>query len=111
GEGLVFGKTPISPFVHTALLARVKRTWKDHGLAYVKLHDARHTFASLLIAAGEDPKRIQSYLGHSTITVTFDVYGHLLPGSEQESAERLDAFLQRDDTASRLAQLNPVEAA
>lgn len=111
GRGLVFGKTETSPFVHTALLARVKRIWKDEGLAYVKLHDARHTFASLLIAAGEDPKRIQSYLGHSTITVTFDVYGHLLPGSERESAERLDAFLQRSDTAARLAQLDHAGAA
>lgn len=111
GEGLVFGKTRVSPFVHTALLARVKRTWRDKGIAYVKLHDARHTFASLLIAAGEDPKRIQTYLGHSTITVTFDVYGHLLPGSEKESAERLDAYLQRSDTASRLAQLDPVQTA
>lgn len=74
-------------------------------MTYVKLHDARHTFASLLIAAGEDPKRIQTYLGHSTISVTFDVYGHLLPGSERESADRLHAFLQRPDTASRLAQV------
>jgi integrase len=105
GVGLVFGKTEQSPFVHTALLARVKRVWKDAGLSYVKLHDARHTFASLLIAAGEDPKRIQTYLGHSTITVTFDVYGHLLPGSERESASRLDAYLQRSDTTSRLAQV------
>ena len=95
GCGLVFGKTEHSPFVRTALLARVKRVWKDKELDYMKLHDARHTFASLLIAAGEDPKRIQTYMGHSTITVTFDVYGHLLPGSESESAERLDAFLQR----------------
>lgn len=111
GEGLVFGKTERSPFVHTALLARVKRVWKAKGLGYVKLHDARHTFASLLIAAGEDPKRIQTYLGHSTITVTFDVYGHLLPGSEKESARRLDEYLQRSDTASRLAQITAAEAA
>jgi integrase len=111
GKGLVFGKTEASPFVYTALLARVKRVWGDEGIPYVKPHDARHTFASLLIAAGEDPKRIQSYLGHSTITVTFDVYGHLLPGSEQESAKRLDAFLQRSDTASRIAQLDTTEAA
>lgn len=110
GDGLVFGKTTVSPFVHTALLARAKRTWQAQGIAYVKLHDARHVFASLLIAAGEDPKRIQTYLGHSTITVTFDVYGHLLPGSEKESAERLGAYLQRSDTASRLAQLDPVQA-
>jgi integrase len=111
GEGLVFGKTSTSPFVYTALLARVKRRWKAKKIAYVKPHDARHTFASLLIAAGEDPKRIQTYLGHSTISVTFDVYGHLLPGSEKESVDRLHAYLQRTDTASRLAQLDPARTA
>jgi hypothetical protein len=37
--------------------------------------------------------------------VTFDVYGHLLPGSERESADRLHAFLQRSDIASRLDQV------
>ncbi len=108
GAGLVFGRSEVTPFAHPALLARARRIWKVKGIAYVKLHDARHTFASLLIAAGEDPKRVQSYLGHSSIAVTFDIYGHLLPGSEKESAERIDAYLQRADTAARIAQ---VEAA
>ncbi|MFN8160609.1 MAG: tyrosine-type recombinase/integrase [Solirubrobacterales bacterium] len=97
GCGLVFGRTEQTPFAHPALLKRAERVWAAVGLDYVKLHDARHTFASLLIAAGEDPKRIQSYLGHSSITVTFDRYGHLFPGSERESAERLGAFLEQAD--------------
>ena len=106
-SGLVFGKTESSPFAHWALLERAGRVWEKAGFDYVTLHGARHTFASLLIAAGEDPKRIQAYMGHSSITVTFDRYGHLMPGSEKESAERLGDYLERADTAARLAQIDP----
>lgn len=105
--GLMFGRTETSPFAHWALLERATRRWEDQGFERVTLHDARHTFASLLIAAGEDPKRIQSYMGHSSITVTFDRYGHLMPGSETESAERLHEYLERADTTARLAQVEP----
>lgn len=111
GVGLVFGKTEDSPFGHAVLLARVRRVWPRNGFAYITLHNARHTFASLLIAAGEDPKRLPTYVGHSSISVTFDIYGHLLPGSERESADRLHAYLQRSDTGSRLAQVTVSEAA
>jgi len=44
------------------------------------LHEARHTCASVLIAAGVNAKAITHYLGHSSIDVTFDRYGHLMPG-------------------------------
>jgi hypothetical protein len=43
--------------------------------------------------------------GHSSIQITLDKYGHLLPGSEGEAAEMLDAFLDRSNTAARLAQV------
>jgi integrase len=50
------------------------------GLRKIRFHDLRHTYASLLIANGEHPKRIQALMGHSSINVTMDVYGHLMPG-------------------------------
>ena len=49
----------------------------------------RHTHASLLVAQGEHPKVISERLGHSSIAVTFDVYGHLMPGLDEEVAEKL----------------------
>lgn len=61
----------------------------------ITLHECRHTFASLLIDSGANPKAIQSFMGHSKIQTTFDVYGHLLPGSRDEVRERLDAYLRR----------------
>ncbi len=57
-----------------------------------RIHDLRHTHASWLIAAGEHPKIIQSRLGHSSIQVTMDRYGHLMEGLDERTADRLDAL-------------------
>jgi integrase len=56
----------------------------------VRIHDLRHTCASMLISKGANAKAIQQHLGHSSITVTFDVYGHLLPGDQDRIAAALD---------------------
>lgn len=53
-------------------------------------HDLRHTQAAWLIASGEHPKTIQTRLGHSSIQVTMDRYGHLLEGLDSRAADRLD---------------------
>ena len=45
-------------------------------------------------------------MGHASITITLDLYGHLMPGNEAEAARLLDAYLTRADTAARLAQLD-----
>jgi integrase len=50
-----------------------------------------------MIAAGENAKALQTYLGHSSITTTYDRYGHLMPGAERESADRLSAYLDTQD--------------
>jgi integrase len=74
------------------------------GLDPIGLHECRHTFASLLIAAGVNAKAITAYLGHASIQTTFDLYGHLMPGNEDEAVALVDAYLERADTARRLAQ-------
>jgi integrase len=58
-------------------------------------HEARHTFASLMIAAGVNAKALSTYMGHGNIAITFDRYGHLMPGNEQEAQALLDAYLAR----------------
>ncbi|MGH2528263.1 MAG: tyrosine-type recombinase/integrase [Actinomycetota bacterium] len=58
----------------------------------VRWHDLRHTAATLAIASGAHPKAIQERLGHSSIQVTLDVYGHPFPSLEETLAERLDEF-------------------
>jgi len=48
----------------------------------IGLHESRHTFASLMIAAGVNAKALAVYMGHASVTITLDRYGHLMPGNE-----------------------------
>jgi Phage integrase family len=75
--------------------------WAVAELKPITLHEARHTFASLLIDSGANAKAIQEFMGHSKIQTTFDTYGHLLPGSHDEVRERMDAYLLRRDSGVR----------
>ena len=60
------------------------------------LHEARHCYASYMIAAGVNAKALSTYMGHGNIAITLDTYGHMLPGNEDQAADLLDAFLTRD---------------
>jgi integrase len=105
-EGLVFGATATSPFTLSPTARRAQKAWEAAKLAQITLHECRHTFASLMIAAGVNAKALSTYMGHSTISITLDRYGHLMPGNEVEAAGLLDDYLARADTAARLAQLD-----
>ena len=59
------------------------------------LHECRHGYASLMIAAGVNIKALSTFMGHANIRITLDQYGHMLPGAEYEAAGLLDAFLAR----------------
>jgi integrase len=80
-------------------------TWKRAKLEPISLHEARDTFASLMIAAGVNAKALSTYMGHSSIQITYDRYGHLMRWNEDEAAAALDAYLERANTAARLAQI------
>jgi integrase len=76
------------------------------GVPGIRPHDLRHTFASLLIDQGEHPKYIQTQLGHSSINVTMDVYGHLMEKVNVKSANRLartvfDGFAEGTNKSER----------
>ena len=60
------------------------------GIRQARFHDLRHTFASLLIQQGANPKYIQEQLGHGSIKVTMDIYGHLFEGDHRAFVSRLD---------------------
>jgi len=72
---------------------RADRAWEAQALGRLRLHQARHTYASFMIAAGVNAKALSSFMGHSSIKVTFDLYGHLMPGTEAEAAALLDTYL------------------
>jgi integrase len=66
---------------------------KQAGSRRIRFHDLRHTLATLLIAQGESPKYIQAQLGHTSIQVIMDRYGHLLPDMNRQAARRLEDSL------------------
>jgi integrase len=103
--GLILGSSATQPFTPTAVGKRALSAWRRAGLDPIGLHECRHTFASLLIAAGVNAKAITAYLGHASIQTTFDLYGHLMPGNEYEAVALVDAYLARANTAERLAPL------
>ena len=67
----------------------VERAGLDEG---TRFHDLRHSYAAMLISKGAHPRSIMERLGHSTITVTLDTYGHLFPGLEAKLDGELDAL-------------------
>jgi integrase len=63
------------------------------GLKVIRLHDARHTHASLMLKQGIHPKVVQERLGHSSIQMTIDTYSHVAPGIQEAAANRFDEIL------------------
>jgi integrase len=59
----------------------------------VTLYTLRHTYATLLLLAGENPKVVSERLGHSSIVMTLDVYSHVLPSMQQAATEKLERML------------------
>jgi integrase len=93
------------PFDATAVAERSRRAWHCAGLDPITLHEARHTFASLMIAAGVNARALATYMGHASVTTTYDRYGHLMPGNEDEAAALLDAYLERATSRARAAAI------
>jgi integrase len=94
-EGLPFGRSSDRPFEPVSLSERAGRAWKKAELEAITLHECRHTFASLMIAAGVNAKALSIYMGHASVMITLDRYGHLFPGNEEEAASLLDDYLAR----------------
>lgn len=94
-DGLLFpsANNPDWPTDAGILRRRTHARWENLGLKPLGFHEGRHTYASIAIAAGLNAKTLSTYLGHATITITLDRYGHLMPGSEVEARALLDAYL------------------
>jgi integrase len=92
-EALAFGRDSARPFEPVTLSERASRAWEKAELEAITLHECRHTFASLMIAAGVNAKALSTYMGHASVMITLDRYGHLFPGNEEEAAGLLDSYL------------------
>jgi integrase len=100
GDELLFGRTARLPFDYRRLTDRADEAWKGAKLNRIELHQCRHSFAALMIAASVNAKALCDYMGHSSIQVTFDKYGHLMPGNEDEAAELLHGYLEQSRAVS-----------
>ena len=72
------------------MLDQLKVLLKKAGLPDIRFHDLRHSAATLLLSVGVHPKVVQEILGHSQISITMDVYSHVLPGMQQDAMSRLN---------------------
>jgi integrase len=99
---IVFPNRAGVPFSPGWAAVRALATWEKVGLERIGLHECRHTYAAFMIAAGVNAKALSTYMGHSSITITLDRYGHLMPGAEEEAAQMLGAYLGESVAESRL---------
>jgi integrase len=92
-QGLVF-TTPIgTPLDYSNVRKDFRKVLKEAGLPMMRLHDLRHTCASLLLAQGVNPRVVMATLGHSQISLTLDTYSHVLPSVHKEAAQRMNDVL------------------
>jgi integrase len=118
GEDLVFGSTPRTPFTPSNARKRARHGWRlendrrkkeakecssrtePHLIIPIRLHELRHSYVSMLHAAGFSLEEIGDYVGHSSSYMT-DRYRHLLAGHEEQAAKRFDAYLTGAQTGAQ----------
>ena len=101
-ERLVFCHPDGSPLLPNSLTHAYLRAARSAGLHGVRLHDLRHTHASLMLRQGVHPKIVSERLGHSTVGITLDLYSHVAPGLQEAAAQRFEEGLT-------VQQSDPVE--
>jgi integrase len=104
--GLVFPSPSGRVWRKDNFMARVFRpAVRRAGLSPLRFHDLRHTYAALMVAAGAHPKLLQAQLGHTSINVTLNTYGHLFPDAFAEVGPALDRLVETARRAPTAADL------
>jgi len=91
---MVFSNPDGTPLRPNSITRCFKNLAESIGLKGVRLHDLRHTHATLMLRQGVHPKIVSERLGHSSIAITFDTYSHILPGLQEAAARKFDEELQ-----------------
>jgi integrase len=77
---------------------RISKTFERHlhaaALPRIPLHGLRHTYATLALSSGVNPRIVSGRLGHSTVALTLDIYSHVLPQADAEAAQRIAALVE-----------------
>ena len=93
GSSLLFHKNG-DPYEPSQVSHSFARLVKKSGLPWIRLHDLRHTHATLALEAGVHPKIVSERLGHSTVSFTLDVYSHAIPHLQTEAAEKIARLIR-----------------
>ena len=95
-DDFVFIRPDGSPINPSAVTLAFRRIIKRAGLKDIRIHDLRHTHATLMLKAGVHPKVVSERLGHANIGITLDIYSHVLPGMQEAAAEKFDSIFEAD---------------
>jgi len=93
-DDFVFARTDGSPLNPNAVTSAFIKLVRGADLPHIRLHDLRHTHATLMLKAGVHPKVVSERLGHANIGITLDTYSHVLPGLQEAAAERFDRVME-----------------
>jgi len=104
-DDLVFSTPQGSPLRPNTITRAWTTLAAKAGVKHIRLHDARHTHASLMLKQGIHPKIVQERLGHSTISMTLDIYSHVAPGLQEAAARSFDTLVNPEREKS-LVEIN-----
>jgi len=96
-DDFVFIRPDGSPINPNAVTLAFRRITKRAGLKDIRIHDLRHTHATLMLKAGIHPKVVSERLGHANIGITLDIYSHVLPGLQEAAAEKFDKIFEVEE--------------
>jgi len=92
-QGLIFTSTIGTPFEQKKLHDQYKKLLGDSGLSDIRFHDLRHTAATLMLLNGIPVIVVSKRLGHAKVSTTLDIYGHYMPGMQDEAANLMDSLV------------------
>ena len=99
GDGHVFARENGEPLVPNRVTKLFDQAVRAVDVPRIRLHDLRHTWATLALRAGVHPKVVQERLGHANISITMDTYSHVMPDMQESAAELVAALVDLSDDA------------
>ena len=116
-DDFVFIRPDGNPINPSAITLAFRRIIHKARLGHIRVHDLRHTHATLMLKAGVHPKIVSERLGHASVGITLDTYSHVLPGLQEAAALKFDKILELDtnensgaDVSKMLANGDEVES-
>ena len=92
--GYIFTTEDGQPLDPHRISKAFERHLREAALPRIPLHGLRHTYATLALSQGVNPRIVSGRLGHSTVALTLDIYSHVLPQADQEAADRIAALIE-----------------